>query len=112
MRTLKVNERTLQLGNKGFLLHFEDWDDNVAKEMAAREGLELQECHWVAIRFIREYFTNYEVPPNPRNLIKEIGEKIDAHRCTRTTLKKLFPDGGCSQACRLAGLPDYYCHAC
>lgn len=112
MHTLTVNERTLELGKKGFLRRFEDWDDDVAKEMAALDGLELQDCHWVAIRYIRDYFQTYEVPPSPRNLIKDVGGKLDAHRCNRATLMRLFPDGGCRQACRLAGLPDYYCHAC
>ena len=112
MQTLTVADRTVPLNPKGFLSRFEDWDENVAKQMAEQENLELQDCHWAAIRFIREYYQTYQVPPNPRALIKEVGEKLHAYRCTRTTLKEVFPDGGCKQACRLAVLPDYYCHAC
>ena len=112
MHTLTVNERTLELGQNGFLRNFDDWDEDVAKQMAAQEGLELQDCHWIAIRFIRDYYKTYEVPPNPRTLITQVGAELDSYRCTRATLKKIFPDGGCRQACRLAGLPDYYCHAC
>jgi tRNA 2-thiouridine synthesizing protein E len=46
-------------------------------------------------------------------VIKAVGEKlIQNARCTRKALEALFPQGGCKQACRIAGLPDYYCHSC
>ena len=112
MQTIEVHGRSVPLGPKGFVADFDDWDEEVARAMARNEGLELQDCHWKAITFIREFFRQHEIPPTPRILIKEVGEQLHEYRCTYGTLKTLFPDGGCKQACRLAGLPDYYCASC
>jgi tRNA 2-thiouridine synthesizing protein E len=45
-------------------------------------------------------------------MIQEVGHKLNEHRCTYNDVKRLFPKGGIKQACRIAGLPDFYCHAC
>lgn len=104
--------RAITLGPKGFLTDFEAWDQEVAECLAREDGLELHECHWSAIRFIRAHYQKYQVPPTPRILIQGIGQHLLGVRCTYGTLKELFPKGGCKQACRLAGLPDYYSMSC
>lgn len=112
MYSIDVQGRSVQVGPKGFLADPGVWDESVARAMAEEEGLELKECHWKAIRFIREYFDSFDMPPTPRVLIREVGSQLNAYRCTHGTLKEVFPNGGCKQACRLAGLPDYYCSGC
>lgn len=112
MYVIEVQGRSVEIGPKGFMENFADWNDDVARAIAAEDGLQLGECHWKAIRFIREYYREFEVPPSPRVMIREVGEQLHEIRCTYGTLKELFPKGGCKQACRLAGLPDYYCNAC
>jgi tRNA 2-thiouridine synthesizing protein E len=112
MYAINVQGRSVEFGPKGFIANFSDWDERVAEALAAEDGLKLLDCHWKAIRFIREYFEKFEIPPTPRVMIREVGQELSAYRCTYKTLKDLFPKGGCKQACRLAGLPDYYCHAC
>ncbi len=103
----------LELNNKGFLVNYDDWDKEIAAALAAENGLKLTECHWIAIDYLRDYFKTYAIPPSPRVLISAIGDKLSQGApCTRKTLNALFPDGGCKQACRIAGLPDYYCNAC
>ena len=65
------------------------------------------------IGFLRDYYRKYETSPSPRVVVGGIGHKLTLNApCTRKTLEALFPQGGCKQACRIAGLPDYYCHAC
>ena len=112
MQTLEIGGRPVPVNDKGFLVHFSDWNEDVAKTMAEQDHLELAECHWAAFRFMRGYYAEYEVPPSPRVLIQEVGNQLQEYRCGYGTLKTLFPLGGCKQACRLAGLPEYYCHAC
>jgi len=105
--------REVQLNNKGFLARFEDWDNDLAYAMAEEEGLTLTECHWTVIEFLREYYAFHEIPPSPKVIIRTIGEKVSQHTpCTRKKLEGLFPQGGCKQACRIAGLPNHYCHSC
>lgn len=112
MQTIEVQGRSIEFGPKGFMAHFDDWDEDVAAALAAEDGLDLQECHWKAIHFIRAYFKEFEMPPTPKVMIREVGSELHEYRCTYKTLKELFPKGGCKQACRLAGLPEYYCIAC
>jgi len=112
MYAIEVQGRSVEIGPKGFVLDFDAWDEDVARAMAAEEGLELGDCHWKAIHFIRRYYQEFEIPPSARVMIHEVGEQLSAARCTFKTLKQLFPNGGCRQACRLAGLPTYYCSAC
>lgn len=110
--TFRVQDRIITLGPNGFMINFEDWDEEVAQVLASQEGVELLACHWTTMRFVRDYFKLFEIPPSPQVLIREIGAELHSYRCTHRTLRALFPDGGCKQACRLAGLPDYYCYTC
>jgi tRNA 2-thiouridine synthesizing protein E len=113
MPAMQIADRGLELNRKGHLARFDDWDREVAQALAEEQGLALTECHWAVIEFLRSYYATHEIPPSPRVVVKAIGQEISAHvPCTRKHLQNLFPNGGCEQACRIAGLPDYYCHAC
>lgn len=113
MSAMHIAGRQLEVNAKGHLTHFDDWGRDVAEAMAKDEGLDLGECHWRVIEFLREYYATHEIPPSPRVVVKTIGQEISAHvPCTRKHLESLFPNGGCKQACRIAGLPTYYCHSC
>ena len=112
MLSLEVNGNTVPLNEDGYLANFSDWNRDVANVMAENDGLQLSDCHWVAINFLRDFYEQYEVPPSDRLMIKRVGEQIMAYGCTKKTLNEIFPKGGCKHACRLAGLPESYCHSC
>jgi len=100
------------INKNGFLVNFGDWAPEVAKAMAEEEHLKLVDCHWVAFKYMRDYYAQFEIAPSPHIMIKEIGAELDSHKCTRKTLEQIFPGGGCKQACRIAGLPESFCYAC
>lgn len=112
MATIQIEGRNIELNAKGYLVNFEDWDAAVAEELAKIDHLALSRCHWIAIDFMRDFYRQYEIPPSPRALIKAVGEQIAEQGCNKKTLEQIFPLGGCKHACRLAGLPDAYCHSC
>ncbi|NKN31765.1 TusE/DsrC/DsvC family sulfur relay protein [Marichromatium bheemlicum] len=113
MTATQIAGRALEFDKKGHLVHFEDWDRELAEALAEEEGLTLGECHWKVIEFLRAYYAMHEIPPSPKVVIRTIGSEVSAHvPCTRKHLEALFPGGGCKQACRIAGLPRYYCHSC
>jgi TusE/DsrC/DsvC family sulfur relay protein len=113
MTALQIAGREIQFNNKGHLNNFQDWDNDLAEALAAEDGLTLTDCHWTVINFLREYYAFHEIPPSPKVMIREIGHQVSRNTpCTRKNLEALFPVGGCKQACRIAGLPDYYCHSC
>lgn len=109
----QVGQRELLFNKHGFLANFDDWDNDLARALAENEGVQLTDCHWSVINFLRKYYAFHEIPPSPKVIIRTIGEEVSRHTpCTRKTLDALFPDGGCKQACRIAGLPTHYCHSC
>ena len=112
MQAIEIAGHSIVLNEKGYLRNFEDWSEDLARALAQEDNLELGECHWAAIHFMREYFSTYGVHPSPRTMIKEVGSKLSPYKCTRSTIEELFPKGGCKHACRLAGLPDHFCHGC
>jgi tRNA 2-thiouridine synthesizing protein E len=113
MTAVQIAGRDVQFNKKGHLASFGDWDNELAEALAAEDGLRLTDCHWTVINFLREYYAFHEMPPSPKVIIREIGHQISRHTpCTRKGLEGLFPSGGCKQACRIAGLPSYYCHSC
>lgn len=113
MTTESLAERGLVVDKQGNLVAFDDWDEAVAETLATREGLVLSEAHWVVINFLRDYYQFNEIPPSPRLVIQSVGDSLSPHvPCTRKHLARLFPDGGCKQACRIAGLPRHYCGSC
>ena len=67
--------RDVQFNQKGFLAHFEDWDNDLAYAMAQKEGLALTECHWTVIEFLREYYAFHEIPPSPKVIIRRSAKR-------------------------------------
>jgi tRNA 2-thiouridine synthesizing protein E len=113
MTAVQIAGREVNFNKKGHLARFLDWDNELAAALADEEGLALTDCHWSVINFLREYYAFHEMPPSPKVIVREVGHEVSKHAaCTRKNLESLFPNGGCKQACRIAGLPEYYCHAC
>ena len=113
MSAMHIAGQKLELNQNGHLARFDDWNKEIAEGLAKQEGLSLTDCHWSVINYLRSYYSEFETSPSPRLVIQNIGDKLTMNApCTRKTLQALFPDGGCKQACRLAGLPEYYCHSC
>ena len=113
MPATQIAGRDLEFTAMGFLVDFDHWDKEVAEALASRDNIILSECHWTVIDFLRGYYREFEHSPSPRIIIKDIGAQLTTNApCTRRILEQLFPGGGCKQACRIAGLPDYYCHSC
>ncbi len=90
----------------GYLVDFNDWSEDLAKHMAAAEGIELTDRHWDLINYLRDqYINNGGKQPNTRTMIKEMsatwGEKIGSK-----DLYDLFPKDPSKQGGRISGLPE------
>lgn len=112
MACLSFHGGEVELNHKGFLENYDDWDDEVCEALAASEGFELDELRWCVIHFLREFYEDMGVPASPHVLISKIGEQLAHFKCTHRNINLLFPVGGCRQAARLAGLPEYFTHGC
>jgi tRNA 2-thiouridine synthesizing protein E len=91
--------------DKGYLLDARAWSPAVARAMAAADGIELTDDHWLVLEFFRSYFDQYEIEPPMRALVREARERLGDDKGGSRYLYRLFPDGPGTQACRYAGLP-------
>lgn len=99
MVTKEFAGKTLELDADGNLANSNNWDETVAKAIAAEEGIEnLTDRHWKVINFMRKEFQEKGDAPSIRKLTKESGVETKE-------LYSLFPKGPAKKAARIAGLP-------
>ena len=51
-----IADAPVDVDDEGFLTVYDEWDDELAKQLAAQIGIDLTDAHWKAIRFLREDF--------------------------------------------------------
>ncbi len=102
---LEVNGKTYETDEEGYLADLSQWTEDIAKELAVSEGLEMTDSHWEVVNFLREYYQEYQIAPAVRVLTKAIGKKLGKDKGNSKYLYELFPYGPAKQACKVAGLP-------
>lgn len=102
---IEVGGKTIETDEEDYLINLNDWNEEIAKHLANKDELELTENHWEVIRFLREYYDEYQIAPAVRVLTKAIGKKLGPEKGNSKYLYELFPYGPAKQACRFAGLP-------
>ncbi len=101
-----VNGKSIETTGSGYLVNVSDWDEDVAKAIAAEEGIELTDKHWDVINYLRdEYLNNSQNQPMERALLKDIG-KTWGSKPTSKDVYKLFPLAPTKQGTKIAGLPE------
>ncbi len=99
METLTVPTLQVALDKDGHLAKRSEWNEDVARAIAAQEGIpELTPQHWAVIRYMQKVFDQEGDAPSIRRLTKESG--VDTK-----TLYQLFPKGPAKKAAKIAGLP-------
>lgn len=94
----------INTNEQGFLIQAENWNENVAHELAARLNLNLSLAHWEIIYFIRHYYQQYKHLPNARVFTKAIANTLGADKGNSRYLHSLF-EQPLKHACLIAGLP-------
>lgn len=102
---IEVSGKTLETDEEGYLASLADWSAEACEVMATIDGCELSENHWEVIKFLREYYDEYQIAPAVRVLTKAIGKKLGKDKGNSKYLYELFPYGPAKQACKYAGLP-------
>ncbi|HUT41024.1 MAG TPA: TusE/DsrC/DsvC family sulfur relay protein [Gammaproteobacteria bacterium] len=102
---LDVNGKSIELDENGNLTDPTAWDEDVAKALAAKEGIELTEAHFDVLNYLRsEYFDNNGSQPMERVINKSMA-KIWDKKVSSKDLFELFPFAPSKQGNRIAGLP-------
>ncbi len=90
------------IDDEGYLIDPFTWDEELAKELANQENIQLAEDHWDAIHFMRQYYSEHQVAPDVRHVMKHLAERLGPE--SRNTIFELFPYGYVKQACKIAGM--------
>ncbi len=98
---METMTRTPAFDDQGYLFEPADWTEDLARELARQENIELTERHWDAIRYMRDFFQEHQVIPDVRFVMRYLGER---HGGSRNLVFELFPYGYVRQACRIAGM--------
>lgn len=95
MATREYAGVTVDTNDEGYMTDHSQWTEEIAKAIAAEEGIELTEDHWKVINILHEQMKAKGQLPTIRGL-KKLG--IETKR-----LYELFPGGPVKKASRIAG---------
>jgi tRNA 2-thiouridine synthesizing protein E len=98
MATATIAGQEVQINEEGFLTEYDEWNEEIGKELAANIGVDMTDRHWELIRWLREDF-------------KEKGETATTRRVqtaggfpTKEQFQ-LFPKKPAKKMAYIAGLP-------
>ena len=101
---IEVNGKSIETDDNGNLTDPSTWDEDVAKALAAEDGIELTQEHMDVINYLRsEYFDNNEQPME--RAINKGMSKVWGKKVTSKDLYVLFPLAPSTQGNKIAGLP-------
>lgn len=96
---------TIALDNDGFLLNLEDWNAEVAQQLATTEGIELTAAHWEVLNALRDFYHEFQLSPAMRPLVRYLKPLLGAEKANSIYLLQLFPQSPAKLAAKIAGLP-------
>lgn len=94
----QVNGIPIDVTDEGFMIHPEQWNDEVAKGLAAALHIELDDAAWEVVRFVRREFEEYGVSPTLGRIAKVGGFKVK-------TVFEMFGTKPAKKLAFLAGAP-------
>ncbi|KOC86931.1 sulfurtransferase TusE [Winslowiella iniecta] len=97
--------REIERDAQGYLKSLNDWNEALALHIATEESIEMSEAHWEVVRFVREFYLEFNTSPAVRMLVKAVAQKFGEEKGNSRYLFRLFPDGPAKQATKIAGLP-------
>jgi len=101
----QVNGHTVAADEEGYITDIGAWSEELAAAIAIEEKLEMGPEHWEVVRFLREYYEEYQIAPAIRVLVKAVTKRMGPEKGSNKYLYELFPYGPAKQACKIAGLP-------
>ena len=89
----------------GFLVNLNDWNADVAKQLAHSENITLTSEHWEILHALRDFYQEYDISPAMRPLCKYLKQTLGAEKSSSIYLLTLFPGSPAKLAAKIAGLP-------
>jgi tRNA 2-thiouridine synthesizing protein E len=101
----ELEGQTFEADEEGYITDIGAWSEGLAELIAVDEKIDMTSEHWEVVRFLRDYYDEYQIAPAVRVLTKAVGKKLGKEKGNNKYLYNLFPYGPAKQACKIAGLP-------
>jgi tRNA 2-thiouridine synthesizing protein E len=98
MPVTTIAGRDVHVDAEGFLTVYDEWDEDLAKQLAENIGIHLTDAHWKAIRFLRDDFRTQGETATVRR-VSTVGG------IPTKELFTLFPSKPAKKMAYIAGLP-------
>ncbi|TWC28847.1 tRNA 2-thiouridine synthesizing protein E [Pseudomonas sp. SJZ079] len=105
MTQLIVDGRSIALDKDGYLVNLDDWSEAVATALAQQDTLNLSAEHWEILQLLRAFYSEFQLSPANRPLIKYVALKLGPEKGNSLHLNRLFNGAPAKLAAKLAGLP-------
>jgi len=98
MPVIELNGHQIHVDDEGFLTDFEEWDEDLAKVLAAAIDIDLTDEHWKIIRFLRADYASQGQTATTRRVQAVGGVPVKKQF-------ELFPKKPGKKMAYVAGLP-------
>ncbi|MBI6188583.1 TusE/DsrC/DsvC family sulfur relay protein [Providencia rettgeri] len=102
---LVFNNQEIETDAQGYLLDSQQWSEELIPLLAQQEDIEITNEHLEIIRFVRNFYLEFNTSPAIRMLVKAVSQQFGEEKGNSRYLYQLFPKGPAKQATKLAGLP-------
>ena len=97
--------KEIETDTEGSRKESSQWSEPLAVVIAENEGISLSPEHWEVVRFVRDFYLEFNTSPAIRMLVKAMANKFGEEKGNSRYLYRLFPKGPAKQATKIAGLP-------
>ncbi|NDJ58220.1 sulfurtransferase TusE [Enterobacteriaceae bacterium 4M9] len=102
---LMFEGKEIETDGDGYLKNSHEWSEALAVQIAEKEAIILSPEHWEVVRFVRDFYLEFNTSPAIRMLVKAMANKFGEEKGNSRYLYRLFPKGPAKQATKIAGLP-------
>lgn len=102
---MDITDTTIEIDSEGYLIHPEDWNHDLALELAKSENIVLDDDYWLVFDFMRHYYNENGVAPDVRHTTKQMAVDFNIDKkAAKARLFTMFPYGYVKQACKVSGM--------
>ena len=98
MPVIEIAGKQINVNEEGFLTKYDEWDEEIAKALAAQIEVEMTEAHWNIIKFLRADFKTQGETATARRVQTVGGVPVKEQFV-------LFPKKPAKKMAYIAGLP-------
>lgn len=90
MHMFVFNGKEIETDSHGYLKNSNEWSEDMVPTLAKIEEIELTEQHWEIIRFVRQFYLEFNTSPAIRMLVKALAQNMAMKKVIAVTFIAYF----------------------